>query len=76
MEEVLIVHGGIDGIASAVLAIANDYPADIYVLAANDIHIRNFSRYTYITIIDMAISEEQLKCMIENGSSYIHMKMG
>ena len=67
MEEVLIVHGGIDGIASAVLAIANDYPADIYVLAANDIHIRNFFRYTYITIIDMAISEEQLKCMIENG---------
>lgn len=67
MEEVLIVHGGIDGIASAVLAIANNYPADIYFLSANEIKPQSFSRYKYMTIVDMAISEEQLKEIIQSG---------
>lgn len=67
MEEVLIVHGGIDGVASAVLAIANNYPADIYVLSANEIKAAHFSRYKYMTIVDMAIPEEQLTTLIEGG---------
>lgn len=67
MEEVLIVHRGIDGIASAVLAIVNNYPADIYALSANEIRPSSFSSYKYITIIDMAIPEEQLKEMIDGG---------
>lgn len=69
MEEVLIVHGGIDGIASAVLAIANNYPADIYFLSANEIKSQSFSMYKYMTIVDMAISEEQLKEIIQSGKA-------
>lgn len=67
MEEVLIVHNGIDGIATAVLAIANNYPADIYFLSANKIKPQNFSRYKYMTIVDMAIPEKQLKELIQSG---------
>ena len=57
MEEVLIVHGGIDGIALAALAIA-----DIYFLSANEIKPQSFSRYKY-----MAVPEEQLKEIIQSG---------
>lgn len=69
MEELLLVHSGIDGIASAVLATANNYPADIYAVAANGIQLKFLMNYERITIIDMAIPERDIQALQKKGKT-------
>ena len=69
MQTALIVHGGIDGLAAAVLAISNGFPADIYV--SNWVDYNLISKYSDVVIVDMAIPKKIMR-KADNVRIYDH----
>lgn len=61
-KKCLIVHNGIDGIAAATLAAADNYEGDIYAVGSECIDIKKMiDPYDFVTIVDMALKEKDMK---------------
>ena len=61
IKKSMIVHIGIDGLAAACIAIANQYEGDIYAVGSDNIDIPTMiDPYYFVTIVDMSLSREAL----------------